>query len=411
VEQVIQTRTIPDEESGSPAKGMETDEYMGRLNEEQWRDHIVYLYRKFPPPPDGASRTYIAKFAHNFDEEWIQKMFGGGTFHYILKKGSQRLKEGDMSVDGPPRQAGTAAAGAAQSDTIRAMELLLEKMKDPERQFNFDLMKQAMLNSLEIQRAAAAPPMSLKDMTDAMVNLKKLSGEGDGMPAWLSELGKTFSAALVPLVTALLQPKDPLTTIKGTVETMAALQSINGGGGSGREDLSSIFIRNAPSLLSEGSKFLAELRAADEVKRQNMILARSNPAPIVPAVHVMPAAAAPAAPLAAGAAPETAAPVAVDQSGIQEGRPDPAWVFSQVVKMCMENQPGGFAHDFLDQIDPAFMNSIRQATLEQLRLAIQNDLIHPVLKQMMAAPRFEEFLKEFHEALKAGQPQTTVAVN
>ena len=138
-----------------------------------------------------------------------------------------------------------------------------------------------------------------------------------------------------------------------------------------------------------------QVPAADEVKRQNLILQQAgngqSALPVVRAAEAHPT-------LAAQPAAQVAQPV--DMSGATEGRPSPNWVFDQVVKMCNEGQPGGFAYDFLDQLDPTFTAQIPNVTLDQLRAAIETDSIHPSLKAMMASPNFEKFLLEFYTAAK-----------
>jgi hypothetical protein len=396
-ETVTQERIVPvEEEQHAAGYGMDVFDYMASLSEAEWTEHILYLYRKYPPPQSGAKRTNIDILTHAIDERWLKEKHGGGVYHYILKKGSQRIKEGDTDeIAGPPKDASASPSSNNDSDLVRIVEMLKKDAGVGTPQAAMALQMEAFSNALAIQRASVPAQMTLKDLTEAMRNLQGLNGGGgSGMPSWLEEVGKLAAPALVALLMKVLEPKDPLTTLKGVGETLSVLKGLSGG--TEKSSFLTELGRNAPMLLSEGSKFLAEMRASAQLQQQNTALARlpaSQPPPVMPAVHAEPARPAPAA---IPAAPTQV----VDQSAIEAGRPSPEWVFGQIVKMCQDGQPGGVAFDFLDQIDPEFTKMLLNVTIDQLRTAIETDTITPVLKQMGTSPNFEKFLAEFCAAVK-----------
>ncbi|HWE00650.1 MAG TPA: hypothetical protein VG345_16480 [Bryobacteraceae bacterium] len=257
--------------------------------------------------------------------------------------------------------------------------------------------------------------MTFEQMTNALVNLDKMrSSNTGGGSLETNPIVKSLMEAALPalgaLLTKLLTPTDPLAAIQTATNTFKTIQELGGGGG-GKDDIGTTVVKNLPALLERGGSILAELRAMEELRRNNLILmSQRNPAAIVPATHVTPAnPAAPAAPLSAVPGIAPAAPIVITPDS--EGRPSPEWVFRQIVAMVNKGDSGGFVFDFLDSMELSLevggkavllVDIIHGATLEQVRDFIGKD---PILGVLAQSPRYEEFCKEFHAALSAREPK------
>jgi hypothetical protein len=92
------------------------------------------------------------------------------------------------------------------------------------------------------------------------------------------------------------------------------------------------------------------------------------------------------------------------------GEPSPEFVLGHVVDMCRNGDDGVFAFNFLDQIDPQSMATLRgmNLSLDQLKLYIASGEIHPILKEQLAPlPGYGKFIAEFYQALM--RPATAAA--
>lgn len=406
-ETVIQERIV-DEKEAVPGSGQDAFEYMDALTPAEWDEHIVYIYRM----ETGKQDSYIDKFAHTFDESYLKENFGGGTYSYILKKGSQRIKQGRVRVEGPARDSAAAPTNGA-SDLVRIVEMLKKDMNSGSTEGAIAIQTLAFKNALEIQKASIPPAMNIKDLTEAMGNLQKLNGGGaqSEMPEWLKQIVAAAIPAGVALLTKMLTPQDALAGVETAMKLVQRVQGINGE--PGQVDLGTKLLDSGPQWLEAGAKVLAELRATEERRTQNLLLARGA---VAPAVHSAPARSAAEAYAAANATSpraEIQSP-AVDQTAINEGKPTPEFVWNRVITMCKDGESGGFACDWLEQLDPEFIVMIGQATLDQLDAAIRTGQVHPLLVKLAEQPRYPEFLKEFHAQLKISAAKigtAAVAVN
>lgn len=70
-------------------------DYLGSLTAEQWRDRIVYIYRRDPPLHNPDNRHYLEKLAHPIDEQYIKARHGEGR--YLLSVKNIRTKRRERS--------------------------------------------------------------------------------------------------------------------------------------------------------------------------------------------------------------------------------------------------------------------------------------------------------------------------
>src|SRR6185437_11740403 len=93
--------------------GVDLFDFMETTTESQWADQnmIMYLYR------NNENGPYLTKFVKPVTREYIRddaevvvggqtvgKGFGGGDYHYFLKRGSERLKQGTFKIEGFPKR-------------------------------------------------------------------------------------------------------------------------------------------------------------------------------------------------------------------------------------------------------------------------------------------------------------------
>lgn len=400
-ETITHERLIVDGDEPVPGSGIDAYDYMAGLTEDEWRDHIVYIYRKFPLPANGAKRTYIAKLVHAFDDEWLKQNFGGGQYHFILKKGSQRIKEGDSSdIPGVPKNPDEAAISANQSDLVQTVKMLLEKNGGNSASTANEITAIAFKNALEIQRQSMPPPMSIADLTTALKNLNELNGgapHAGATPEWLTKFGEALLPVGVGLIAKLLEPKDALASIKGVAEAFQMMKSISPAEPA-EINMGLELVRNGPQLLGGLMNVLSELRKSEELKKAQQAVTQPALPPGVPVVppdrvvvHHRPANGQPAAP-----------PASVPVN--EKGEPSPEFVWGKVIEMCQSGDDGKFAFDWLDTIDPQAMGWLRSQnfSLDQLKGFIATGAIHEMLvKGLIPLPGYNKFIAEFHTALMA----------
>jgi hypothetical protein len=408
-ETVIREREVPPAEE---QESIEWRSYMAGLSAEQWNEHVVYIYRSSPPGQSG----YIDKFAHTFDEAYLKDNFGGGEYTFWINKGSERKAQGKIKIVGEPLSNGS--TGGGDSETMRAIRLLIEKTGNPGG-MQTDLLKAAFLNALEIQKVNAEKPMSLVDLTTALKNLKEVSGDGGGMPEWVKQL----TAALVPvgveLIKRILEPKDALTELTKLGTAMTTLQGITGGG---EKSTGAAIIGQLPALGQYVVEALKQIRGAEADKNRTLLeMERQRRG----TVTVLPANASP--PASPGAAPGPLGEIPLEPisnpaaSGAIPVQLN-SWedVMHRLVGMVKEGYAGADVIAFLNSIDPprtpeqiqagappSLTQQLAQLTLEQIKMFINHD---PILREMAGFPQFNGFVQEVFEFLHDTTAQPAPAV-
>lgn len=420
-QEVTETRYIPDTDpSKSPFAGMDLFEVMASTTSADWesRNWLLYIYRDRP-----KVEGFVLKIARPISEDELRykepviidgvevcQGIGGGSFHYYLKQGSQRIKEGNFDFLGTPRlySGGEMFGGSTGggSDVVRIVDMMLARLKQ-EGVSPANLQNTAMINALEIQKAAIISNNSDRISTKDLIELLDRKRGGDEPPEWLKQVMTAAIPMFVGLVGKMLEPKDTMQMITTFGQAMNAFKGISGT--ADKPDMAVELIRNAPGLLGEGSKFLAEIRATDQVKQQNLLLEQNR---VMPANPPNATSARPAAPATAARPVPPPAPPAVQsarqpQSGvnaeIKDGRPSPEYVWDRVASMCEKGESGGWALEFLEEIDPDFVKQMREAqppiTADQIKQAVENGLISPVIQRIAKHPNFDKFVRELHAAL------------
>jgi hypothetical protein len=400
VEQVTQTRIIPPDEQSSDSDPKDIFEYMAGLTPEECNSHLAYVYRISPPNAGG----YIDKVVPPFDEAYVKDHFGGGEYNIFLKRGSERKRIGKLKIVGDPKAANSNGAtlnvGAAQSDVIQAMNLLLEKLGKGEntpQAASMDLMKAAFMNAMEIQKTAVqTQQMGPIQILELAKTLSAQNSHASEMPEWAKQMISAAIPLVMGLIGKVLQPGDPVEQIKTMASAMSTIKELGGGGTPVKLDFATELLRGGPGWLAEGAKFLAEMRAANTLRMQaEMVHQNRNPAVVIPSVNAAPVHPAAPAPPIAQQQPPTPAAVPIE-SQISDGAPTPQWVMTKVAEMIERGDGPAFVLDFVDEHMPEIIGALKTMSLEVLRATIVSD---PFLGRLAKLPNFDQYIIDLHKEL------------
>jgi len=123
VVKTTQTTVLPADSLGGERKSPEFWEYLQTLTPKNWEKfpphlrHKLYIYRRVNEtgPMQPLERLEDGVFPLGSGEEPVQlndreelecgmaRIYGGGNYHLILKRGSERIAVGGIRLDGPPK--------------------------------------------------------------------------------------------------------------------------------------------------------------------------------------------------------------------------------------------------------------------------------------------------------------------
>jgi hypothetical protein len=376
-----------------PEDGLDALEYMEAIAPEDWHLHMVYLYRMSPAAPNGQ-RTYLEKLATPFDQEYLRQKYGGGMFRIFVKKGTERVKDSLVSVEGSPKfivaEGGHASAApdatAVTSEGAQVarevMQLLREELAKSRGGANLETI--AITNALDIQKSAFLGGIET-------IKQSIIAGGGHAQDP-MAEITKQFMSTAI---TKMLNPSDPIETFGKMAE---AMRSLNMGGGGGRGDLGSAIVQALPAVAGHIRDGLREWRVGMETQARIINAQRGGTTVEVPA---SPVAAESLTPHHAeeSAASATAAPASVAGSG---GRPSDEWIKQRIVNMFVNNLPGDVVGVWLENTAPEILDHLAQYTPEQLIPGlIAKD---PILSVITRDTRLPKFLGELLEYANEQEP-------
>lgn len=422
-ETTIRKRTIPSSEiQQEAAAGHSPDfwSYIERLTPEEWEQHSLYVYRVEPRAqsqtnqPSYIDRTYDGLIAMPngnsvpFSADSIKDKFGGRVFRFILKKGSERICEGQLVTEAAPRypessstplpNAGTGLPGNSNDVAVRAIDAVSGQQSEGVRlgmdmlRTASDVMKQAHTTT---PTTPATNPLMDKLLEAALVRLLEPPKPVDPL-AVLTQL-KDLREFFQPTAKSGVQE---------TLELIGALKSsglISGGGrAAGLVDLAGQVL---PDLVKGAVQGVHEWRMGVEAQERAMAAQHGGSVPVrpnPPAVLEMPQATPP---------PVAAAPAVVGESEAQGGQPmsgDPPFQWLEMKIVAILKEPSYTVDQAVDEvlaflyiahpavvpmlIDPPKIDARLSAGEQGLLQLFQNETI---LQQVPVNARLTVFIKKF----------------
>jgi hypothetical protein len=207
--QVVQTvttrRVVPVDQPSEDRKSPEFWAYLEALDPSEWERHLLYVYRRVsdsgPLIPLDKCSGYIAmpdrsQIALNNREEVefaIANKFGGGIYRLILKRNRERITEGKVVVDGPPKhvqpisEAGSPSVtpmteASATADVAHHAINTVANQDKAGMQMGMEAMGVA-LNVIKSAATAAPPAPSESDQMMKLMMLKMMEKLVDRMDA------------------------------------------------------------------------------------------------------------------------------------------------------------------------------------------------------------------------------------
>ena len=392
----IVTEILPAKDSranGGDVRNPDCFDFMEELSSEDWKNHIVYIYRLEPQifRQKEGDPAYVGCVSQAITRQYIFENYGGGVFEIWVKQGRQIMSRHSYTIAGAPKNLDSNAQPAAATpggvsipaDTGASMGMrALEMMGGPQTQVfaaMLDMVKAASAEQIALIRAAIPPQKDPVETLLASIRLMKELNPAPPVPAapapnLMDELLRPMLAAMIQKMT---NPANPLEEFK----TMAGvMKEIGGLGGGEKSNLAADVVRALPGALREATGMVREIRLSNEAA----VRAAPMPVPGAPARN-------PSAPPNVVTMPS---PAAVDsgQGPIEVHPPDPNWIKLRVVQMISEpeTQPGDVA-EWLRDTAPEFLHSLSAATPEQILGYFRTD---PVLQHAAGNPRLAQFVRD-----------------
>lgn len=368
---------------------------------------IGYLYRT--EPRISGQESYLMKFTEPITQDFVREKFGGHLFRVLLKKGPQRVCEGKMAIEAPPKmqtdnsnynQQPLAAAPGNGDIARHAMDLVADPAKASigiamqTAQTGFDIVRAQMAAQMANSQSNQLTLPQILELVDRLIAARAPAAAASAMPDWLAQtLAAAVPALITGLVSKLVTPENPIETFKNLA---GALQSMPGfGGGKGGSDWKASLVESLPQIAQAGTQMMHEWRVATEAAASTHPNRQLPPAPaapfLVPTATVQnPNAPAPAprsepAPGASGAA----------QPGGSPPPPPEKWLKMKMVEMFRAGRSGEDVGVFLEEIAPMFVEQLAPVPPEQLQGFLRMDP-DQILTQIADDPRMLQFLTEFH---------------
>lgn len=415
---VVEERLISEAQSQrNRFSGMDIWEIMECTSADEWKaeNYSCYINR-------GSGRgPYIVKIFEPcdaehlrdkeeimFDGQVVQRGIGGGEFHFIFKKGSERLTEGSFGLEGPLRKVGeTPASAGGRSELVDLVRELRQQSGGDKAE---SLKEAAFLSALKIQEAAIIKNQMGPGEMLAMVKELRAAGGGEPrsseMPPWIQQAlavaVPAVTTGLVGLITRSLTPQDGLSMLKQMSELQSVVKTI--GGSSETPDLTVEILRSLPSLLGQAGSILDRLNQARAMQLAN---ARALP-PAASGGGSAPPTAPSTTPEPRRNVPTSHVPSVVTadlKNAPQAGSPEfQEWLLDRVAFMVRNGDDGKFVHDWISVADPGTLKWLRDQNLSAQELAALLPQVHAKLAQLAALPRYQQFIAEFHAELMAPEP-------
>jgi hypothetical protein len=408
---IVQTtttrRVIPADPVSAERKTPDFWEYIEKIHSSEWDRHLLYLYRRqsdagpmiplekcsgFMAMPDG---TQVALNNREEVEFAIAKKHGGGTYRLILKRGSERVTEGRVMVDGPPKQFQPMADSATMVTSVT------------EPSATADVAKQAM--NLVASREEQAVNVAVNALRGAAEVVQRISTTTN-QPATPNPADDLMRQAFVAVMQRMMNPPDPLDLL---TKVLALQQQMGTGTSSpGSPILSKVLdtalermlnpppsgpvasagaelVRQLPQVANYVSEAIREWRIGVEAQRDAAALMTGKPPNALPPGPARPGQVAPPQPV------PTVEPRPNPAPGMQG--PSVEFLETKLIEILKEpistEEAADEALAFLDRMDAQLPNQLAMLGEQGLLQLFQT---RPILQQATQnLPRLQEFIRAF----------------
>lgn len=291
--------------------------YIAGLSPQDWKRHIVYLYRTKPSTATGKDGKFLEKFQQAFTIDEIRDRFGGEEYKAMLQRDRTLLITEVFAIEAAPKfdltreNPGNGATAAASLE--RTIERLIDREeKDP------GLEQEAQKRALDLVTKAydtAAAKLGGPGHEDGSNNkimfllLEKLVNRDP-----MAEMLKFMALAKELGMMGGAGGGNQLEALKTNLGILRELREMDGGGGGGKSDIVTTLIDRAPAILE---KVVDGLGKVKEVQAENtrQLSIRANTAQSIErmrhgTVPSAPLAAVPGAPTPENPGAPAAAPIA-----------------------------------------------------------------------------------------------------
>jgi hypothetical protein len=351
-----------------------------------------------------------------FDGKVVQRGIGGGDFHFIFKKGSERIAEGNFEIDAPEKKSwgpGANAGGGTQSEIVDIIRELRERNGGGKESLN----EAAFLSALRIQEAAIIKNQLGPQDILAMARELRGGAPSSDMPEWAKQLVGALIPMGIGLLGKILEPKDPIAAITQVTQAMSAIRTANGeGGASATPDLLTTAVNNGGQLLNGIAQVIQQLNQMGEARARQLALAGASKTAAAAATATGAAPTAESAAIPPVSDPHRNVPkshvVASAQAQLRQAPTPGSAEFQTFLAQCIVNMvangdDGEFVYNWLEVADPNILVQLRQyvqqnqLNAEQMGQAIASGALHPKLSELKNLPNYKQFVQEFYVVLMA----------
>jgi hypothetical protein len=418
LEKTTRTRVIAVDSSPESRSTPEFWTYLQSLDLKpgEWDRHIVYLYRTDPGDPSGRGTPggkyiRVMQFPDGTvvplaDQEEVElgmaRAWGGRVYRFIVKKAHQRITEGRVYIDAPPKPiiiSGGEVAGGAGGATVSPMG------SDVSQIAGKAIDAVAAQETLGIRVGVEALNAAANLQALAANTIKSFATNPAPAPAAPSQADQMMQTLMLHMMTKMIDRMDaPAASGIAGIDSgmMGRFMSTvierglnpptvpNGSSVSGVAAVAQVL----PQVLSYGAQIASEIRMKAEAERDTVIAARSPQPPQVqppqPRAQVLP--------------PSTPAPAPNPNGAEAMGGPSTEFVESRIIQILQQPVSAEEAADsvlmFLHTIDGPDQAAGQGSVAQLVKLGepglVQLFQFRPKLKPATAnMPRLLEFIRAF----------------
>lgn len=420
------TRQVVPADAGTPERRMpEFWTYVEALKPEDWERHVVYIYRMEPRATTyGEGTSAIEKivggiemrpgvsvpFTNREDVELaIREKHGGKAFRLIIKRGSERVSEGKVSNELPPRYPTPTLENANQGATVMVSN----------ENATADIAKTAMTTIAGQEREGMSVAVSaLRSAADVVARFSTQQA----VPA-ASATDDLFKQAMLLMMQRALNPPDPFELISRLLPLFRSSGNEGGEGSRGGAidrimdtaverlinptalagpvaSAGAELVRQLPQVAGYVAQSISQWRAGMEAQRDTASIMAGRPPVQQPPTQQPPHP--PAASLPPGTPPQP------DQGGFVG--PSLEFIEDKIIEIFKEGHSAEDTADdvltFLDRMDPQLVAQLRMLGENGLLGVFQTrPRLQPALQNM---PRLTEFIRAFLRL--ASPPETNIPI-